>query len=234
VATLAAKPASRSRWRYFFPGITSLLLVLSLIAFSDNLVTDVGQPSNRTPRLIIHGLFGLGWSVVLVLQAWLVLMRRTARHRAIGALLFLIGAGLVVSTAFLFITTFRGFSAMSAEVVINRLLLPVFAFCLWQAWRERKRPDFHKRYLLIGSFAMLSPVLSRDFNHLFWPWYPDPEGAEADTAFLIFYFATWSGLIGSLWFYDRTTLGRIHRVTWIGSLAIAVIVVGATVLIPPG
>ena len=232
MATLAAAPSSRTRWRAYFPGITSLLLALSLIAFSDNLVTDVGQPSNSTPRLIIHGLFGLGWSVSLALQAWLIYTGRTKQHRANGRLLFLVGAGLVLSTAYLFITTFRGFAAMSAEVVINRLLLPVFAVCLWQAWRQRMRPDLHKRFLLVGSFAMLSPVLARDFNHLFWPWYPDPEGRDADTAFLLFYFMSWGGLIGSLWLYDRATLGRVHRVTWIGSLVIATIVVGTTLLMP--
>jgi hypothetical protein len=36
---------------------------MSIAAFSDNLFTNIGQPSNRDPKFIIHGLFGLAWYV---------------------------------------------------------------------------------------------------------------------------------------------------------------------------
>jgi hypothetical protein len=47
----------RARGAYFSI-VSVLLLFLSVVAFSDNLFTDVGQPSNRDPKLIVHGLFG--------------------------------------------------------------------------------------------------------------------------------------------------------------------------------
>ena len=40
---------------------SALLLFLGVVAFSDNLLTDVAQPSNRDPKFIIHSLFGLAW-----------------------------------------------------------------------------------------------------------------------------------------------------------------------------
>ncbi|MBX2965552.1 MAG: hypothetical protein KF845_05355 [Cyclobacteriaceae bacterium] len=41
------------RKNYFLVAGT-LLLILSFIAFSDNLITDVGQESNSDPKFIMH------------------------------------------------------------------------------------------------------------------------------------------------------------------------------------
>jgi hypothetical protein len=46
-------------WGAYFSIISVLMLSLSIIAFSDNLFTDLGQPSNSDPKFIVHGLFGL-------------------------------------------------------------------------------------------------------------------------------------------------------------------------------
>ena len=64
----------------YFSIVSVLLLVLSVVAFSDNLFTDVGQPSNRDPKFIVHGVFGLAWYVLLATQANLV-RARVGRHR---------------------------------------------------------------------------------------------------------------------------------------------------------
>ena len=64
----------------YFARVSLLLLALSLIAFSDNLFTNIGQPSNRDPKFIVHGLFGLAWSVLLALQAN-VAQRRQLRQQ---------------------------------------------------------------------------------------------------------------------------------------------------------
>jgi hypothetical protein len=39
-----------STWGAYFSVISLVLLLLSLVAFSDNLFTNVGQPSNRNNR----------------------------------------------------------------------------------------------------------------------------------------------------------------------------------------
>lgn len=52
----------------YFPVLGVFLLALSLVAFSDNLFTDIGQPSNREPRFLIHGFFALVWFTLLAAQ----------------------------------------------------------------------------------------------------------------------------------------------------------------------
>lgn len=224
--------ASLRRRSLYFPVVTTLILAMSLLAFSDNLVTDIGQPSNSDPKMVVHGLFALAWVVLFAVQAWLVFFGRTASHRRVGPWGFVAGAGLLTTTAFVFYTSFRGIPAMTSEVVANRLLLPVFAVSTYLAWRNRQRPERHKRYLIIGTFALLSPIIVRDFGPLFIFYYPDPGAKEADFAFFTFFLGTWSALIASLWVHDWLILRRVHAITIIGSALIVAIVAGTELFWP--
>ncbi len=51
--------------KYFFLVAGIFLLIFSVIGFSDNLVTNVGQKSNSDPKFIIQGLFCFAWIVIL-------------------------------------------------------------------------------------------------------------------------------------------------------------------------
>lgn len=205
----------------YFPMITGLLLLLSLIAFSDNLFTNVGQPSNSDPQMVIHGLFAAAWVALFAAQAWLINLRRISAHRRVGRIGFVAGVGMALSTVYLFYSKFRGFAAMDGEVLANRLLLPVFVVCFVLAWRRRNRADWHKRLLLVGTMALLEPVLARIYDPLFGWLLPVRMDPALDMAlFLTYLFGTWAVLLGSLWLYDRAVLGRIHPVTWSASGAI--------------
>lgn len=59
----AAGRAGVGAWleKNYFSAVTGLILALSIWAFSDNLIWDIGQPSNRDPKFVIHGLFWLAW-----------------------------------------------------------------------------------------------------------------------------------------------------------------------------
>jgi hypothetical protein len=137
------------------------------VAISDNLFTNVGQPSNSDPQMVIHGLFAAAWVALFAAQAWLINLRRISAHRRVGRIGFVAGVGMALSTVYLFYSKFRGFAAMDGEVLANRLLLPVFVVCFVLAWRRRNRADWHKRLLLVGTMALLEPVLARIYDPLF-------------------------------------------------------------------
>ena len=205
--------------RYF--SITSvLLLVLSVVAFSDNLFTDIGQPSNRDPKFIVHGLFGLAWYVLLATQANLVRVRNLRLHRKLGIATFLVAIGVTLSTLWIFIVVWKGWSAMGPEVRANRLLLPGYALCLLLAWRWRAHADRHKRLVFTGTFFMLGPVLSRAYDPLVVSWmeplFPDFTARFDEAGFLVFFFGAWVGFFASLALYDWRTLRRVHAVTLSG------------------
>jgi hypothetical protein len=168
--------------------------------------------------MVVHGLFLLAWMILLLAQSLLVFRRRTPLHRKLGIAGFAVGIGVVLTTIALFWTVFRGFAAMGPETIANRVLLPSFALCLLAAWQMRRRPDWHKRFIYVGTLLLLEPVLARTFDPLVVPLLP-PMTPETDEATFIGYMLLlWNGFFVALLAYDRATLGRLHPVS-LGGLA---------------
>lgn len=222
---------ARRTWGAYFSIISALLLFLSVVAFSDNLFTDVTQPSNSDPKFIVHGLFGLAWYVLLVVQSNLARVHNLRFHKKLGVSTFLVAIGVTLSTLYLFVVLWNGWANTTGEARANRLFLPAYAMCLSLAWLWRGQPDWHKRLIFTGTFFMLGPVLARAYDPLVVAWmeplFPtfsatmvsmsmDFAGLQADPAFLVFFYGVWIGFFLSLVFYDWKTLKRIHPVTIAG------------------
>ncbi|HEY5810584.1 MAG TPA: hypothetical protein VIT67_21625 [Povalibacter sp.] len=207
-------------WGAYLSITSALLLFLSLAAFSDNLLTDVGQPSNSDPKFIIHGLFGLAWYVLLAAQANLVRVRNVKLHKKLGIATFIVAIGVTLSTLYIFIVVWKGWSHMAAEVRANRLFLPGYATCLLLAWLRRVQADWHKRLIFTATFFMLGPVLSRAYDPLIVSWmeplFPVFTASVDEVGFLVFYWGIWIGFFLSLALYDWKILRRIHPVTVVG------------------
>jgi hypothetical protein len=202
----------------YFSIVSVLMLFLSIVAFSDNLFTDIGQPSNADPKFIVHGLFGLAWYVLLATQANLVRVRNLRLHRKLGIAAFIVAIGVTLSTLYLFVVLWKGWSNMEPEVRANRLLLPGYALCILLAWRRRGRSDWHKRLIFVGTFLMLAPVLDRDYDRLVMSWakplFPLLYTRQVDeVGFLVFRWGGWIGFFLSLVIYDWKTLRRAHPAT---------------------
>ncbi len=211
---------TKGTWGAYLSITSGLLLFLSLAAFSDNLLTDVDQPSNRDPKFIIHGLFGLAWYVLLAIQANLVRVRDVKLHKELGIVTFIVAIGVTLSTLYIFIVVWKGWGHMSVEARANRLLLPGYATCLLLAWLRRGQSDWHKRLIFTGTFFMLGPVLSRAYDPLIVSWmeplFPVFTARADEVGFLVFFWGIWIGFFLSLALYDWKNLRRIHSVTVAG------------------
>ncbi len=207
-------------WGAYFSITSIVLLILSVVAFSDNLFTNVGQRSNSDPKFIVHGLFGLAWYVLLATQANLVRVHNVKLHQKLGIATFVVALGVTLSTLYIFIVLWKDWSLMSAEVRSNRLLLPGFALCLALACLYRRRSDWHKRLIFIGTFFMLGPVLSRTYDPLIISWmeplFPAFTARVDAIGFHIFLFGLWMGFFLSLAWFDWKTLRRVHPITVAG------------------
>ncbi len=212
--------------RTYFSAVGVLLLVLSVVAFSDNLFTNVGQPSNGDPKFVVHGLFGLAWYVLLAVQANLVRVRNVKLHASLGVAAFVVALGVAITTVYIFVAIWTGWDRMPAEARANRLLLPGFATCILLAWLHRRRADRHKRLIFVGTFLMLGPVLSRSYDPLIVSWmeplFPAFTSRFDEAGFQTFFWGAWIGFFLSLAIYDRRTLGHVHAVTaagaaWLGA-----------------
>lgn len=193
----------------YFSIISWILLALSLIAFSDNLFYDIRQESNSDPKFIIHGLFFLAWFVILVVQSNFIRKGNIRSHRKWGMIGMGIGLGVVISTFYVFYAVYEGWESMEGFVRANRIFTLSFSIMLAWAYWKRKKPDLHKRLLMVGTWFTLGPVIGRVAGKL---------GRESDWYYLFFEVMIWNGLFISLILFDRKTLGKTHPITWMSYL----------------
>jgi len=199
--------------RYYFPAMGTILLALTLVGFSDNLFTDVGQPSNSDPKFIVHGLLCGAWIILFAVQALLIGSRNVRLHRRLGIAGLVIAAGVALSTIWVFVAVWKGWAALDLESQANRLLLPSYALFVALGLRDRMRPDWHRRFLFTGTLFMLGPVLGRAYDPLLVPFMRGWTEAKIDAVYHVTYLLVWSAFFVSLLVYDLVVSRRIHPVS---------------------
>lgn len=190
---------------YYFSIVSVLLLGLTLVAFSDNLVTDIGQESNADPKFIAHGLFCLAWMVIFAVQTNLIRRWDYKAHQRLGIAALFVAAGVVVSTLYVFVALWNGWDKLVFYARPNRFFLPSFAVLIALGFFYRKVPDNHKRLMYLATLYMLGPVLDR-------------VGSPFGISPLVANPVIWNGLFLSSFIYDWITSKRIHRITYFGAI----------------
>jgi hypothetical protein len=199
---LPRKEEQQMNKNYFF-GASLVILVCSLIAFSDNLITDVGQPSNSDPKFIIHGLFCLAWVCTLVAQTWLIRRRSFSVHKTIGAWAMFVALGVVVSTEYLYVLKFESWGETATIVRVNMIFIPSFAALVVLGYLNRKTPALHKRSMYLATLYMLLPILDR-------------VGGNTGISSYLTIPIIWNGMFLSFFAYDWVIARKINRITYLG------------------
>jgi len=156
--------------RRFYVGASLVFLALVFFAFARSyyLKAFFGTPA-LSMRVHIHGAVMTGWVLLLVVQSVLVAAHRVQWHRRLGA----IGAAWAVLVVILGSTTTLKAAARevrqhtelaSTQVTILGLELVqmlMFAALVAAAVWLRRRPDFHKRLMLLSIVCMLPSAIAR-------------------------------------------------------------------------
>lgn len=192
--------------KYYFQTVSILLLFLSLIAFSDNLITDVRQESNSDPKFIVHGLIMFAWFILLVIQANFIRKGDYKAHMKWGKAGMICAVGVFLSTVYVFVAVYESWEAMPYLVKANRFFMLSFAVLIALAYRYRKNGVKHKRLILLASILILEPILSR------------VSGRLHIDHWELFIVLVWNSLFISLFVYDWLTLKKIHPISWVGFL----------------
>lgn len=168
-----ARPRRWSHPRFdrpFFLGISVLFMALVFWTFARTfyLKAFFGTPA-LSLLLHIHGAVMTGWVVLLVVQTSLIAAHRVQWHRRLGVF----GAGWAVLVVVLgSITTVhaaarevRGHTPQAGGFVIimglDLLQMLLFAVYVGAAIWLRRRPDYHKRLMLLTIACMLPDALAR-------------------------------------------------------------------------
>lgn len=191
------------RDRAFYRGVSIALLVTALVGFARTYFLKAAfHAPPLTPLMHVHGVVGTAWLVLLVAQTSLVSAGRVGLHMKLGI------AGALVAAAFVPLGILVPLEmARHGEVTPGRLVFLIFpltqslmfggfvAAALW----NRRRPELHKRLMLVSTAVMIPPALARLI--LFVPVGPRPVAALVlSMAFVA------AGMV-----HDWRTRGRVHR-----------------------
>lgn len=200
--------------RWFFTGMALLAAVAVFAGFAPTYFfksLDAGPPLSGL--LHVHGAVFTSWIVLLIAQAALVATRRTDVHRRLGVL----GGGLAAAmTGLAYAVTIdaarRGSTipgmSPQAFMVIPFATVVVFPLLVGAALWYRRRPDIHKRLMLIATNELIVAGVGRL-----------PVIATSGP---LAFFGISDLFLMLMAAYDIATLGRVHRATLWGGLFLLV------------
>ncbi|HEX4321711.1 MAG TPA: hypothetical protein VHZ52_12445 [Acidobacteriaceae bacterium] len=211
------RPVNRTQERIFFSGMAVLLCVVVVYGFSQTyfLAGMVNAPL-PAPILHYHGAVFSLWMILYVVQTALISAGRVAWHRTFGTIAFCLPPIMIV------LGIIAGLNALHRGVEIGpldpatSLAIPLigivaFAIVIYASWQARRRPDAHKRLILLSTACLTEAAFGR------FPWdkigLPPAAGAVTGIGFLVLLLIA----------YDLISLHRLHRTTmWAGALVFLV------------
>jgi hypothetical protein len=217
-STVAAIPAAPGPF-YFVMALACALV--AVLGFAPSYWAPLATGSlAEAPIVHLHAVLFTAWTLFFILQTGLVASGRTTRHRALGL------AGISLATAMLFVglaTAIHSADAFIAAGYGDRargfMIVPVttvvfFAAAVAVAVANRSRPEIHKRWMLVGSAAILIAAFARIVRFIRFGT-EVPAGPPPIEASLVAAIGT-DALIVAAMIHDWRTRGRVHPAYWIG------------------
>jgi hypothetical protein len=166
--TATAKPV-RLLQQYFYFFMSLLIAVIVVYGFSHTIGERLIHAAVRRPFILyLHAAIFFGWVLFFIFQSLLVRTHKVRLHRQIGWFGVALGVAISVlgiSTA-ITMTRFQMFRLHAVEDAVTDLLGPfldmtsfTIPFALAIYWR--KKPEFHRRLLLVATCALTSAAFSR-------------------------------------------------------------------------
>ena len=204
----------RRRERLFYVGMAVLVVATVFAGFAP---TYYLRPYFATapllPLLHLHGIVFTSWILLFLIQTTLVAAHRVDIHRRLGVLGGVIASIMVVVGITTAIIRAKQGAAPPGVPALSFLTVPladmlVFPILVGAGFYFRRRPDVHKRLMLLATISILSAAVAR------LP-YVLSGGPPA-------FFGLTDVFILACVIYDLVSRGRVHRATVWGGLLIIV------------
>jgi len=121
----------------------------------------------RIPLFAVHGMLCYAWIAFLIYQAWLARCGRVARHRDMGLIGLSLATALVlfgimaIASAVRRTITPGTTDATEAFMIVPMAELIYFTGFLIAAFLNLKRPEWHKRFMIAATAAILPAAVAR-------------------------------------------------------------------------
>jgi len=151
---------------YAWVALAAILIVFAGFAKTFYLRSVSGAPP-LSALLFVHGIVMTSWFVLFFAQVWLVEAGRADLHRLLGVLGLVLAVLVVcVGVAAAIDAGRRGASPAPGVPPLLFMAIPLFDMPMFAAlvgaglW-NRRRPDIHKRLMLLATLGMLTPPIGR-------------------------------------------------------------------------
>jgi hypothetical protein len=217
--------ASQARYFYFYMALACV--AVAFVGFAPTYWMPMA--SGKLPPMPVvhfHGLLFFAWTLYFAFQSWLAASGQIARHRTIGMIGVSLATAMTIFGFLVAVNVMKRSAALGltdegiafAIVPLSGILFFAVVFIL--AIANVRRPEIHKRLMLLASISLLDAAVARWFLTFLAP--PGPLGpppvpvtiAPALVAYLL--------LVAAIVF-DWRTRGRPHPVYVYGGIALVAV-----------
>jgi len=218
---------AQSRTGYFYFYMALSCAAVAFLGFAPTYFLPVARGSfPPLPVVHVHGLIFFAWSLYFVFQTWLAASGRIAKHRTTGMI------GVSLATAMTIMGFLAAVSAMKRSAALGLTdegiafaIVPLsgilfFAVVFAIAAVNFRRPEIHKRLMLLAAISILDAAVARWFLTFLAP--PGPAGPPPVPVTIP------PALVASLLLvvavvFDWRTRGRPHPAYIYGGAALVVV-----------
>jgi hypothetical protein len=198
-------------------------MAVAMLGFIPTYWAPVVQGRFTAPPIVhIHAALFFGWTILFVAQSWLVANRRTGSHRELGLLGISLATAMVFSvfaaaSAMINLRTANGFEteALSfAWLQLGGMIVfgSVFTLAIWNI----RKPDVHRRLMLLATISLLDAPLARVVLPLIAPPMPPGFPPPPPVGAIMIPSLVADILLVIAMAYDWRTRGQPHKVYVIG------------------
>src|SRR5258708_5303775 len=165
----AINPARRTMGT-FYVWMAALSVLIAFSGFAETYWLQIPAGTfTGSPLLHLHGILFSAWTLFFLSQTWLAASRRMQHHRAWGV------AGVSLATAMVFVGFATSIASMQKDVAAGFAhqarafaIVPLTAavlFAVLVAWAvvAVKKPETHKRLMMLATLSILQAPLGRFF-----------------------------------------------------------------------
>lgn len=156
---------------FFYLAMGLTVALVATIGFSRTIGDGLIHRASPPFLLYVHAPLFAGWVLLFIAQAALVYVGRTRWHRRLGLVGLVIGAAMPPVTLGLRLA--EGSGDGDGFLIVTLFDLLAFATTFWLAVYWRRRPDRHRRLMLMATCGITSAAFAR-FPHWLMPphsWY---------------------------------------------------------------
>ena len=230
----ATGPVVRTEGRYFYVAMAIAFVLVAFGGFTPTYLSKIAAGTFRGPSILhLHGILLFSWTCFFLVQTCLIAAGRTIDHRAWGlagiSLFTLVVCSIPAGQlAVLHRADAAGFGDAARRFAAVPLCgLPVLVAVFALAIANVRRPEVHKRWMVLLMAGMMTPAIGRVFLTFFVPGgasgTPPPPFVEIPPALVADLFIVVAIV------RDWRSLGKPHRVYVVGGL----VLLGEQLLIVP-